>query len=276
MGVRFVHLLIATLVLVLSAPLARAEDEGDKAKGQQKDHVPPGLQKKGGLPPGQAKKKGKKGAKEKDSDAPAKSESTPKGVENQTTPPPVSAPKVPEPVKPGDKPSKPASPQVQTPETPKPPGPATTTPPPTSKPTETKPAKSRATSPSTTGGPVSKEAVDKKTDLDRGVAGLNQTSGSVSTSDRKSLTSQAARSLGVSQASLEAQAKAHPEVGLGDLYVANSISKSSKASAESLIAQNKGGKSWGKIAEENKANLDQILTRLNHFNKTASKSQIRT
>ncbi len=259
---------LVSLIFALSAPLARADDEGEKSKDQEKGQVPPGLQKKGGMPPGQAKKKGKKegkkGGKQQDEESPTKPDSPTKGTQDQPTRPPGGVSKSPEPAKPADKPSQPASSQTKAP-APSKPVPSATTPPATG----TAPAKPGATAPAKAGSPTSKAGPDKKIDFDRGVTDLNKTASSASTSQQKSLTVRAARSLGLSDAAWGAQAKAHPALGLGDLYVANAISKTSKTPAEALIAQNKAGKSWGTIAEENKADLTKILDRVSQLNKTA-------
>jgi hypothetical protein len=68
---------------------------------------------------------------------------------------------------------------------------------------------------------------------------------------------------------LEAQEKAHPEVGVGGIMVANTIAKHAKVPVEQIYAEHKAGKSWGEIANQRKLSAADLLEKTSDYQASA-------
>src|SRR5215211_6141702 len=61
---------------------------------------------------------------------------------------------------------------------------------------------------------------------------------------------------------IEAEAKDHPTLGLGGLFMAHELSVKTKKPADQLIKTRQGGKTWSEIARDNNANLSDLDAKL--------------
>jgi hypothetical protein len=222
---------------LLNTPL-RADDE-NVPPGHKKNGVPPGLQKKGGLLPGQAKKQAKYGQPEVTSavsNAPAATPASPVPTTVNTQPPPsVPAPVTPVP-----------STTVKVPEPPKPTAPEA---PKTSVPETAKPSQ-----------PVSKVAMERRAKLDKHVADLDAMGKNEAVRDQMLVRMN--RRLDVPLGTMEAELKAHPNLGVGGLVAGHYISRRSKQPVDKILAAHDSGKSWGEIAGEHKVDLPELNERM--------------
>jgi hypothetical protein len=226
--------------------ILKADDDDNGPPGQKKkDGVPPGLQKKGGLPPGQAKKRAKYGQPEQSVPATPSAPAAPATPSVPPAPASVKAPppSVPPPTPPT--PSTPAPPPVLTakvPDAPKPPAPDA---PKLPAPEVAKPAPK-----------VSKEVMERRVKLDKHVADLDAMGKTPEVRERMMV--RMYKRLDVPLSTMEAELKAHPNIGAGGLVAGHYIAKRSKQPVEKILAAREGGKTWGEIAGENKVDLTEL------------------
>lgn len=239
---KYILCLAIALAHLTTASQSIADEHDDSP--DQKKKVPPGLQKKGGLPPGQAKKRAKQEAQNA---APAQPVQAP-------TAPPVTA-KVPDAPKP---PTPPPAPEVVKPATPEPP--QTSTPAVTKTPETTKPA-----------AKVSQEVLVRREKLHRHVTELDTMAQKAEVRDR--LVTRLNLRLDVPLATIEAEQKTYPNVGLGGLMVAHHIARFSKQPADGILANHKSGKSWGEIAGERKVSLNDLIERMQDAKESARNAE---
>lgn len=62
--------------------------------------------------------------------------------------------------------------------------------------------------------------------------------------------------------SLEAQEKAHPEVGIGGIMIANTLARHAKVSVEQIYVEHKTGKSWGEMANDHRVNTADLIEKV--------------
>jgi len=236
------------LAVSISPASAKDKDKGGPPGLQKKGGVPPGLQKKGGVPPGQAKKQGRPAVEEEDSDAPVKVKARER---SQPTSRPSDAGNVPESREPSTKPVESPAP-ASAPETSAPK--KVTTP-------EAKTPEPVVSNPTTkTSQPASnvrKETQQRRDRLDQNLAAINAQAADPNA--RKTVLKKISSRNDISVAKLEAQLKAHPNLGPADLYAAHEIARESKKPVERIIAQHEGGKSWGELANEHRAGLQDLV-----------------
>lgn len=238
-------LLAVSLVGVglLNTPL-RADDE-NAPPDHKKNGVPPGLQKKGGLSPGQAKKQAKYGQPEVTSavsNAPAATPASPAPTTANTP----SAPSVPAPATPVPPTPPVPSATVKVPEPPKPTAPES---PKTPVPETAKPSQ-----------PVSKVAMERRAKLDKHVADLDAMGKNEAVRDQMLVRMN--RRLDVPLGTMEAELKAHPNLGVGGLVAGHYISRRSKQPVDKILTAHDSGKSWGEVAGEHKVDLPELNERM--------------
>jgi len=227
--------------------ILKADDDDSGPPGQKKkDGVPPGLQKKGGLPPGQARKRAKYGQPEQSvpatppaANVPATPSAPPAATSVKAPPPP--APPTPAPPTPST-PAPPPVPIAKVPDAPKPPAPDA---PKSPTPEVAKPAPK-----------VSKEVMERRARLDKHAADLDAMGKTPEVRDRMMV--RMYQRLDVPLATMEAEMKAHPNLGAGGLVAGHYIAKRSKQPVEKILAAREGGKSWGEIASEHKVDLTEL------------------
>ncbi len=248
------HLVIAAAVLGLvfsgATPLASAadknKDKDEDSQGYERKHVPPGLEKKGGLPPGQAKKQGKKnkgGGREGEEESAPTPDAKPAPSAAPAAPAPSAPPVAPTPTVDPPKPAAPQPPVATAPQAP--PVAAPKTP---ELPKPVAPAKPQ---------PDPKEVMLKRTQLDLKVTGLNKAG--TKAAEEAAILQRSAKVLNIPVKTLQAQAKGHPNMGPGGIYIANAIAKSSKVPFEKILDQHRQSKSWGAVAYENHVDLEGLL-----------------
>ncbi len=98
------------------------------------------------------------------------------------------------------------------------------------------------------------------TDLDTHVAALN-VAGSMPWSPQLGLRG-LAHATGVPIAKVRAQMRANPELGLGDLFVANALARATGNSAGQFIAEHDSGRTWGQIAAANPIDLGSLTAHM--------------
>lgn len=219
----------------LHIPLNVSAEQDDGTP--KKNGVPPGLQKKGGLPPGQAKKRAREEAKETTNAVTAKT-----AVPQPTTPvvPPTPAPTVNKPI---------------IPEAPK------TTPVLTKTPEAVKPP-----------AKVSQEVQHRREKLEGHVTELDSLAKQKpEVQDR--MVVRLNRQFDVPLASIAAQQKANPRVGVGGLLVAHHIARASKQPPETILADHKAGKTWGEIANDRKVSLVELNEKMHEAREVARSAE---
>jgi uncharacterized protein (DUF433 family) len=77
------------------------------------------------------------------------------------------------------------------------------------------------------------------------------------------------RGSGVPISALEAQEKAHPNVGVGGIMIANTIAKHARISVEQVYAEHKAGKSWGEIANQYKVSVADLIEKTSDYTAAA-------
>jgi hypothetical protein len=205
--------------------LTAADQEGGPPGLQKKNGVPPGLQKKGGLPPGQAKKRGKQAQEEELAPA-VKQAPTAPGV---TPVPPKAGETAPAPTPPATAKAPDATKSPTTPEVAKP------------------------------APKVSKEVQERRERLATYVGELDKMAEKPEVRDRlmRRLTSR----MDVPFSTVQADQKAHPNLGLGGLLIGHHIAKLSRTPSAQILAEHKAGKSWGEIANDHKVSLVELNER---------------
>lgn len=235
---------VLSLLLAVQAPRASAKDNEDQGPPglRKKGGVPPGLQKKGGVPPGQAKKRGKHIRRREDRETRENG-----GQEGEA--PSRPAPSQPRAVEPATQPAQPAP-------TPTPTQPNVTTP---------------------TVAPEKKVGRDRQRRRDKLDENLDALNGFAQTPEvRSRVLQRISRQRRIPVATLEAQLRAHPDLGPGDLYVAEIIAKGAKKPLDSVIAEHEAGKEWGRLANENKIDLPRLVEKTGALRSDASQTARKT
>jgi hypothetical protein len=232
---------IASVVLISLPTSSRAADEDSGPPGQTKKGVPPGLQKKGGLPPGQAKKRASQNDAGEKSPTSTPTTPTPSG----NTPPSGTGPASPPSSTPGQSGS--ANPASGA-------GSSTAVTP--------NPAQS-----SDSGRQYSKEALERRALLNKRVEDLDAMGRHPEVRDR--VFARMYRGSGVPISALEVQEKAHPQVGIGGIMIANTIAKHGKIPVEQVYAEHKAGKSWGEIANQYKVSVADLIEKTSDYTAAA-------
>jgi len=190
---------------------------------QKKGGVPPGLRKKGGLPPGHAKKRGWKGHGIKIHDV----------IEIKVQPKTHSHVEVKPVVIEHSHESKPTvksqpkhhdGPIIVHARTPK---------------------------------KVSREVQRRRVKLDYNVKALNHLGQDLVS--REQIFKRLGKHTNIPMSIFDYQLQQHPELGAGDLFVANKIAKKSKTRIQTILAQHKAGASWGELIKQYNVNLPDFV-----------------
>jgi hypothetical protein len=234
---------VLSLLLAVQAPTASAKDNEDQGPPglRKKGGVPPGLQKKGGVPPGQAKKQGKHVRREENRDTQEN-----RGKDEAPSNP---APSQPASVEPAAQPAQPVP-------TPTPTQPNVTTP-------TVQPEKK-----------VGRDRQRRRDKLDENLEALN---GFAQTPEiRSRVLQRISNQRRISVARLEAQLRAHPDLGPGDIYVADIIAKGAKKPVDAVLAEHQAGKDWGRLANENKIDLPRLVEKTGALRSDAAQTARKT
>ena len=232
---------IASVVLISLPTQSRAADEDSGPPGQTKKGVPPGLQKKGGLPPGQAKKR----ASQNDT-----------GEKSPTSTPTTPTPSVNAPPSGTGTVSTPSSPPGQS-------GSAN----PASGAGSSTVVTPNPTQSSDSGRQYSKEVLERRALLNKRVEDLDAMGRHSEVRDR--VFARMYRGSGVPISALETQEKAHPEVGMGGIMIANTIAKHGRIPVEQVYAEHKAGQSWGEIANQYKVSVADLIEKTSDYTAAA-------
>jgi hypothetical protein len=106
---------------------------------------------------------------------------------------------------------------------------------------------------------VSKEVQERRERLATYVGELDKMAEKPEVRDR--LMTRLTRRMDVPLATVQADQKAHPNLGLGGLLIGHQIAKLSRTPSAQILAEHKAGKTWGEIANDHKVSLVELNER---------------